>query len=111
MTSAVATQPVQDTVTVINMTGPSIGFKLNPVKVTNNTKFVAEFSTDAFKNEAQYYVKLVYKNQSRQCILTAPFTPATNKTYKLERTSDSVCILGGTIGDLSQVEKLEIAKQ
>ena len=104
-------QPKADVITQIDMRSLSGGFIVSPVKVTNGVKMTAEFKTNDFRFDGQYYIRLMYKNSSKQCILTGSFQPIANKTYKIERTSESACILGGNIGDLSNVDYFEIAKQ
>lgn len=104
-------QPKADVITKIDMRSVSGGFVVSPVQVTNGVKMTAEFKTNDFRFDGQYYVRLMYKNSSRQCILTGSFQPIANKTYKIERTSESACVLGGNIGDLSNVDYFEIAKQ
>ena len=109
--TSTSVQPKADIITKIDMRSVSGGFVVSPVQVTNGVKMTAEFKTNDFRFDGQYYVRLMYKNSSRQCILTGSFQPIANKTYKIERTSESACVLGGNIGDLSNVDYFEIAKQ
>jgi hypothetical protein len=109
--TSTSVQPKADVITKIDMRSVSGGFVVSPVQVTNGVKMTAEFKTNDFRFDGQYYVRLMYKNSSRQCILTGSFQPIANKIYKIERTSESACVLGGNIGDLSNVDYFEIAKQ
>jgi peptidoglycan hydrolase-like protein with peptidoglycan-binding domain len=87
------------------------GFSTSPAIVENGNKFTATFKALDITFDAQHYVKLAYKNSSKVCILTASFLPVAGKTYNLIRSSESSCLLGGLVGPIADIDRIEIIKQ
>jgi hypothetical protein len=84
---------------------------VSSVSVENGNKFTIVFKALDLTFDSPHYVKLVYKNSSKSCILTASFIPTAGKTYNLIRSAESSCILGGMIGALSEIDHIEIVRQ
>lgn len=98
-------------VSTINVIATAPGFSVSSVSVENGNKFTIVFKALDLSFDSPHYVKLVYKNSSKSCILTASFIPTAGKTYNLIRSAESSCILGGVIGALSEIDHIEIVRQ
>jgi peptidoglycan hydrolase-like protein with peptidoglycan-binding domain len=98
-------------VSTINVVATAPGFSVSSVSVENGNKFTIVFKALDLTFDSPHYVKLVYKNSSKSCILTASFIPTAGKTYNLIRSAESSCILGGMIGALSEIDHIEIVRQ
>ena len=109
--NSTASAPSASVISSINVVAVAPGFSVSSVNVENGNKFTIVFKALDLDFDSPHYVKLVYKNSSKSCILTASFIPTAGKTYNLIRSAESSCILGGVIGALSEIDHIEIVRQ